>query len=88
MSLQVKQYWDIRNKQDLNKEVSVIANNTLAQYDVKTLDDNPSESEISILREFAGSKKEVFHVGWINDKGTVYYECNMHLFIIKFNVIM
>ena len=68
MSLQVKQYWDIRNKQDLNKVISVIATNTLTQYDVKTLDDNPSESEISILREFAESKNEVFHVGWINDK--------------------
>ena len=68
MSLQVKQYWDIRNKQDLNKVVSVIDTNTLTQYDVKSLDDNPSESEISILREFAGSKNEVFRVGWINDK--------------------
>jgi len=68
MSLQVKQYWNIRNKQDLNKVVSVIATNTLTQYDVKSLDDNPSESEISILREFAGSKNEVFQVGWINDK--------------------
>ena len=68
MSLQVKQYWDIRNKQDLNKVISVIATNTLTQYDVKTLDDNPSESEISILREFAESKNEVFHVGRINDK--------------------
>ena len=62
MSLQVKQYWDIRNKRDLNKVVSVIATNTLTQYDVKTLDDNLFESEILILWEFAGSKNEAFHV--------------------------
>lgn len=41
---------------------------SLTQYDIKLLDDNPTESEINILQNFAKHNNDTYKKGWLNDK--------------------
>ncbi|XP_028410257.1 uncharacterized protein LOC114532859 [Dendronephthya gigantea] len=64
----VERYWDLRKGHQLHHIVSHINGTPLMYYDIKLLDQAPSDYEKTLLEQYATKHGETYNEGWLNDK--------------------
>ncbi|XP_028417451.1 uncharacterized protein LOC114541847 isoform X1 [Dendronephthya gigantea] len=64
----VDRYWDLRKGHQLHHIVSHINGTPLMYYDIKLLDQAPSDYEKTLLEQYATKHGETYNEGWLNDK--------------------
>ncbi|XP_028395876.1 uncharacterized protein LOC114519898 [Dendronephthya gigantea] len=64
----VERYWDLRKGHQLHHIVSHINGTLLMYYDIKLLDQAPSDYEKTLLEQYATKHGETYNEGWLNDK--------------------